>query len=463
MNHLSLAARNLFRNRRRSISTLTAMSIGLTAILVFGGYASSVIYGLQTAVIKRSGHLEIQRRGFFESGGDTPLSYGIPDAQRLIGRIRRDPELARMVILATPILQFGGLAGNDAAEVTRSVLVDGVVPEERNRMFEWNDYEVPNYAEPLALVGKPRDAVVLGAGLAHRLQVCVPSGAGRCPSAPAAAEHPAGKDLPADVVALSELEARQARPVESDRIDLLAATTRGAPNVASLRVVATTNVGVKEWDDVYLVMNLEAAQRLVYGTAPPQVTAVMIQLRHTAQLEAARSRIRTLLRDEYPRADLAVLDYATLNPMYGQSVRFLLSIFTFMAVLIACIVLFTVGNTMSAAVAERTVEVGTLRALGLRRGGVRKLFMCEGLLLGVVGGGVGTATALLVGAAINVSGLTWTPPGHVYAYLIRIRILEDLPLLCFTVVGLVMVAVFSAWWPARRASRMVVVDALRHA
>jgi putative ABC transport system permease protein len=51
----------------------------------------------------------------------------------------------------------------------------------------------------------------------------------------------------------------------------------------------------------------------------------------------------------------------------------------------------------------------------------------------------------------------------VYAYLIKVRILEDAQLLLGSMAGLMLVAVFSAWWPANRASRLLVVDALRHA
>ena len=57
--------------------------------------------------------------------------------------------------------------------------------------------------------------------------------------------------------------------------------------------------------------------------------------------------------------------------------------------LIGAIVLFTVSNTMNTAVVERTVEIGTLRAIGLRRAGIRRLFVTEGALLGVVRGCAG--------------------------------------------------------------------------
>ena len=61
------------------------------------------------------------------------------------------------------------------------------------------------------------------------------------------------------------------------------------------------------------------------------------------------------------------------------------TIFGFMFVLIGGIVMFTVSNTMNTTVVERTIEIGTLRAIGVRRAGIRALFVTEGALLGVCG------------------------------------------------------------------------------
>ena len=124
--------------------------------------------------------------------------------------------------------------------------------------------------------------------------------------------------------------------------------------------------------------------------------------------------------------------------------------------------LFTLGNTMSSAVVERTSEIGTLRALGLRRAGIRRLFLCEALLLGLAGVVLGVLAALAVAALINHSGWRWTPPGYAYAYLILVRVGQDIPLLLGSVGGMLGVTLLSAWWPARRAARQQIVDALRH-
>ena len=53
MNIILLALRNLMRNRRRSITTLLAMIIGLVAILLFGGYSRNVNLAMQTAVCRK--------------------------------------------------------------------------------------------------------------------------------------------------------------------------------------------------------------------------------------------------------------------------------------------------------------------------------------------------------------------------------------------------------------------------
>ena len=138
------------------------------------------------------------------------------------------------------------------------------------------------------------------------------------------------------------------------------------------------------------------------------------------------------------------------------------AIFGFMAVLIGAIVLFTVSNTMSMAVMERTAEIGTLRAIGLRRSGIRQLFVCEGLLLGLIGAAGGVAASIGVAWLINHAGLTWLPPGQVDPVPLTVRVWGEVRLMLGTGLGLAMVAVISSWWPARRAARMLIVDALRH-
>ncbi len=140
MNTLSLAWRNLLRNRRRSLMTLIAMMLGLMAVLLFGGYIRDINCALQSDFVRLSGHLQIQHKDYFRFGSGNPAAYGIARYQRIIDLVKQDPVLAPMLVVVTPTLQFGGIAGNFAASVSSTVFVNGSVVEDQNRLREWNEY-----------------------------------------------------------------------------------------------------------------------------------------------------------------------------------------------------------------------------------------------------------------------------------------------------------------------------------
>jgi putative ABC transport system permease protein len=461
MKTFSLALRNLLRNRRRSTTTLLAMIVGAAAILIFGGYSRDITYGLQTGYVQRSGHLQIQHKDYFLYGSGNPTAYGIPDYARIISAVKSDPVLAPMLAVVTPTLQLGGIAGNFAAGVSRTVIGSGVVVEDQNMMRKWNDYHFPPRDRSAALLGSEPDAVVIGNGVARVLQLCAPLNVKNCQAPPAAVDA-GGKAAPDDISALSALETPVAASQGSTRIEMLAANAHGAPNVASLNVVKAEDQGVKELDDIFVAMHLAQAQRLVYGGAAPQVTAIVLQLRHTNQMPEAEARLEQLLATNFKDIPLEIQEFTTLNPSYGQTIGMFSALFSFIAVLIGAIVLFTVGNTMSMAVVERTTEIGTLRAIGLRRGGIRRLFICEGLLLGVIGAVLGVLIALALAYLINHAGLTWLPPGRVEPVALSVRVWGETRLIAGAAAGLLIVAIFSALWPANRAAKMNIVDALRH-
>ena len=461
MKTFSLALRNLLRNRRRSLTTLFAMGIGAVTILIFGGYSRDITYGLQTGYVLRGGHLQVQRKDYFLYGTGNPAAYGIAGYQRVLDVVRKDPVLSPMIKVATPTISLGGIAGNFSAGVSRTVIGSGVVVEDRNRMRQWNDYNLPLRIGASPLTGTSDDSIVVGNGVARVLELCEPLGVANCPKK-TKVDKPTGPDAPADIAALAAIETRPAVPKNEARIELLAANVHGAPNVASLRAVKAERQGFKELDDMFIGMHLTQAQRLLYGAEKPQATAVVLQLAHTSQIPAAKIRLAELLATSLRDEPLEVQDFEALNPFYGQAIGMFAAIFGFMAVLIGAIVLFTVGNTMSMAVVERTTEIGTLRAMGLRRAGIRSLFVCEGLLLGLIGAASGIVIALVIAYLINHGGLTWTPPGQVDPVPLTVRVWGETRLMVMTGIGLTLVAVISAWWPARRAARLLIVDALRH-
>ena len=466
---LNLAIRNLLRNRRRSLATLLALAIGSASVLLFGGYSADIRYGLLTGYVQGGGHLQIQHKDFFLFGNGNPTSYGIAGYQKLIDAIRNDPELKSEILVVSPTLQFGGLAGNYEAGVSRTVLGVGYVAEDVTRMREWNEFKMAQIAMPYGLLKAPDDAAIVGVGVARVLLLCEQLNVSNCPR-PAAekkASASSGAALPADIAALASAEpaAAEAKPAKpgTAQLELLATQPRGSPNVASLKVIAAEDQGFKELDEVTVILHLSQAQRLVYSRGEPRATSIMIQLEHTAATAAVAKRLRTLLDQVMPGHSLAVLDFQKLNPFYGETINLFNTIFGFIFVLIGGIVLFTVSNTMMAAVMERTTEIGTVRAVGLRQSGIRKLFVTEGILLGCVGAVVGVGGALVLGAVINSLNLTWLPPGTSTPLPLTVKVSSEYGMMIGTTVGLIVISTLSAWLPAWRAAKLSIVDALRHA
>jgi putative ABC transport system permease protein len=177
-------------------------------------------------------------------------------------------------------------------------------------------------------------------------------------------------------------------------------------------------------------------------------------------MPAARARLNTIFKEN--RLDLEVRDFGELSPFYVQVVQMFSSIFLFIAMVMGVIVLFAVINTMTMNVMERTNEVGTIRALGVRRAGIRSQFTIEGVLIGAIGATVGAALACAIAALVNYAGLTWIPPGNATAVPLRLAVAGHPALLFGAWFGLAIITTLAALLPANRAARLPVVDALRH-
>jgi putative ABC transport system permease protein len=211
-----------------------------------------------------------------------------------------------------------------------------------------------------------------------------------------------------------------------------------------------------------MILHLEKLQQLVYGRSAPKATAIMLQLQHSDQLSTALTRLQPILAKYSEKQPLAVQDFKALNPFFVQTIEMFDTIFGFVFILIGAIVLFTVSNTMNTAVVERTVEIGTLRAIGLRRAGIRRLFVIEGALLGVCGALLGVVLAFVVSAVVNNLDIPWVPPSTIEPVPLTIRVAGESRMIIGTTIGLIVIAIVSAWWPAYRAAQLNVVEALRH-
>lgn len=460
-NTLKHALRNLLRSRRRTLSTLCAIVVGAVGILLFAGYKQSINYNLQTTFVRESGHLQIQHRDYLLHGTSNPARYSIYDYQRVVDIIARDPLLKPMIAVATPVLTLTGLAGHYAVGTSRPVLIYGSEAVGQAQLNHWDEYQIgPDLVARKPLTGTSPEAALIGSGLARLLLLCDFVKGQPC-GAPAADENNAAA-LPDDLLQLSKRAHDARSTADGTHIELLAASGSGAPNIVRVNVKGTQIQPARELDDSFVSIHLRQAQQLLFGQEPPGVTAILLQLRSTAQMATARARLQQIFAQELAGEPLTVYDFAELQPLYQQVLAMFDKIFTFLLALILGIALFTVSNTMSMAVMERTVEIGTLRAVGLKRGDIQRLFLSEGALLGAIGSLLGVMTALMLAYLINRAGLSWLPPGVTTPLPIRISIWGEWRILASVTSALLLVTVISSWWPARRAANVSIVDALRY-
>ncbi|MFO6420497.1 ABC transporter permease [Hylemonella sp. W303a] len=471
MNLFDLAWRNLLRNRRRSLLTLGALAVSAMALVIFGGYVATIISALQTETVRETGHLQIMRKGFLDFGRGNTARYAIRDHAAWINRIQADAELQPLLRVVTPVLQVQGVAGNFAAGASSTFAGTGWLAADRDEMLAWAGAGLPLPPRANLLRADQPQGGVIGLGLAQLLALCEALELRDC-LRPPAESAPEGAAMAADLGALVQ-QAATAAPGRAPTagatredvpgIELLSSTHGGAPSVVRMDILRTERQGVRELDVSFVAMPLGLAERLVFGPGGHGASAIVVQLADTAQLPLARARLLALLASHPGGNDLEVRPYTEVQPQYLQVVGMFEAMFRFVAFLMGAVTLFSVANAVGMSVGERVGEIGTLRSLGFRRGHVRRMFILEGVLIGLLGAVAGVLIGVLFSEyVINRAGWSWTPPGRVMPVPVGVDVFGHPTLLLGTVLALAGLAALSSLLPANRAARMQIVEALRH-
>ena len=182
-------------------------------------------------------------------------------------------------------------------------------------------------------------------------------------------------------------------------------------------------------------------------------SAVVARLADPATLPALKARL-----EEDPRL---TLDVKYERDFFEEQSKALSNFISYLGLTLS--VIFSVGAmigatiTMYAAVANRTGEIGTLRALGFRRTSILATFLLEAVLLGAVGGVAGLALASLM-QFVHISTLNWQSFSELaFSFSLTPRIVV------MSLGFAVLMGFVGGFLPAVRASRLGIVDALRAA
>ncbi len=200
-------------------------------------------------------------------------------------------------------------------------------------------------------------------------------------------------------------------------------------------------------DDGFFFVPLGTAQRM-FGK-PDQLTAVAVRLNDPARISAVARRLGRIRGAEVVTVSELM---GTMLNLVGAARSLLLCIVA-IAVTIAAL---GVLNTMSAAVLERTAEIGVLRALGASRLEVFGAVWMEGLLLALLGGVMGVGGALIAGRGIEAAVrrlMPLAPGGSMLA--------PDPALALGCLLFVAAVGALAGIYPALRAANLSPIAALR--
>jgi len=239
-----------------------------------------------------------------------------------------------------------------------------------------------------------------------------------------------------------------------DKVVLLTNLPSGGVRAVEGRVVGLFSTIVKAYDDSALRVPLPLARKLM------GVTGAHIWVTLLSRTEDTEKVLRQL-RAKLDRGKFELVPWTHLADFYNKTVVLFTHQFGVVRVIIGAIIILGISNTMMMNVMERTGEIGTVMAMGTRRRQLISMFLSEGFLLGVFGALIGLMIGLGLAALISAIGIPMPPPpGMDRALIGQIRIT---PALAFESTLLaVATTLIASVYPAWKASRLTIVDALRH-
>ncbi len=401
---ISLAVRNIVRNARRSLLTVTGIAVGLAALLFLWGFNdgvhNSMTRNLQETIV---GSIQIHAQGFFR--------------QPRLERVIPDTQAATHVVQAVAgnryslrLQAFALAAGGDNSE---GLVMLGIDPGMEHRISRLHE----KVGQGRFLRPGDTHACVLGAATARNLGLHV-----------------------------------------GDELALLAEDRYRALAAERFQLVGIIESGEMGIDRGLAIVPLAFMQRML--AMQGRVSHIVLQVPRE-HLEATTAD----LRDRLNRARYEVLRWYDMYPMMRQWVDLENGFYYIFLTIVLAIVASGIMNTMLMSMFDRIHEFGVMMALGCGRWRLACVVVAESVLLGLAGMLAGTAAGLGLVAFFHTHGINLASQMDTISRfyidpVIRTEI--DTAHLLHTVLAVLAAAVIAAALPAWRAARLEPVQAIRH-
>ncbi len=395
-----IAARNLIRHFKRTLTLLLTVGMGALALFLFNGFNTGILNQYKDNTIHaKTGHGQINTQGYRDTIYNKPWKHWIEDPDAMIQKLKELPEVDKVF----PRTEFYAVVVHDELNVAaKGVGVDG--NEEADFFWTLNIVE----GETLR---NQKDGIIIGVGMARALN---------------------------------------AKP--GSEIQLITQTVGGRANAIDVVVTGIFHTGLKEVDDGHFRIQRAAAAELIDS---PRVEAMAIGLKHDDDWKSFAQKVK----ERFPNMD--AIPFEVLDKIYYQNaVDWLGQQFAIIQLIIIFIVTLGITNSIAFSVVERTAEIGNLRANGDSAWDITKLLLCEGFLIGLFGSILGVLIAWLFNVLVIPNGILMPPaPGLTRQFYVRIE-LQPMTAVIAIVLGTVS-ALLATLFASYKRVRMPIGEALR--
>lgn len=412
MELFAIALRNVFRNPRRTALNILAIGIGVMIILTMKGWVGGFgTAAYQTTIDLDTAHVQVIQKDYQDEARRLPLDLRIRDWPAVRDALSGLPGVAGIGAR----LDFA--AGVSNGETSLNAVVRGVDPEGEAK----TNTIASQIIEGSYFTGE--DQVLLGSGLAKKLGLKA-----------------------------------------GDHMFLTAINQYGAKNFVDASVAGIFTSGYGVFDDGVVYLPLKKAQDTL-ALGPGDATRVVVRFDDLNNLDQNLKAVTQALEAKGlgAAAGLKAHSWKIFAKSLVDNLESRIRILSFMLGILVLLVAVGILNSMSMAVQERFREIGTLRAIGMNRRKLSRLFLIEGFSLGMAGGLAGLAGAAVLawlGLTFGIDSRGFLPRDFPIPLVTVMRPLYsplDFPL---AALAAALVAVLGSFLPARRAGKMVIRDAL---
>lgn len=408
-NIVKIAFRNLVRSGRRSILTASLITVGVMFVLIYAALAGSFkAYMVGQVTDSMLGHIQIHRKGYVASVDNLPLDKNLN--QKQLAKVTELLDENPYIESYTFRLKLGAMFSNYVAST--SLRLTGIDPE--------------NEAATLPL-------------FASRVQG---SSAGA---------------LQEGSIFVPELVAKGMKVAKDDTIVLVATNLKGSVNGLNFKVAGMVEpISGPGGRDGYIHIN-DVKKLLRLNQA--EVSEVVIRLKDVSNLEKAMKSLQPLreMKNQKDRPVFELHSWKKLTPFYNI-VKMLDLMDISIKIILISIVLISILNVMVMSVYERIKEIGTIAAMGTSPATITKLFLTEGLMLGLFGTVVGSVLSWIIVVIVNSVGISYSFGRQSDLVLNPVLHLNEVLIISAIVILISLVASIS---PAMKAANLNPVDALR--